>query len=107
MTQKLVNFEVKSRVSVSPGEVNDYYKAHSSDFAQGDRVNLQHILIRTSTRSEDEAKQLAESIEQVEHNVAPHRKAVLASKFGPALRRHVEELRKARMTYGPVRLGKV
>ena len=62
MTQKLVNFEVKSRVSVSPGEVNDYCKAHSSEFAQGDRVNLQHILIRTSTRSEDEARQLAESI---------------------------------------------
>ena len=52
-------------------------------------------------------KQLAETIEQVEHNIAPHRKAVLNSKFGPALRRHVEELRKARVTYGPVRLGKV
>jgi len=52
-------------------------------------------------------KQLAESIEQVEHNIAPHRKAVLASKFGPALRRHVKELQQARQTYGPVRLGKV
>lgn len=52
-------------------------------------------------------KQLAESIEQVEQNVAPHRKAVLASKFGPALRRHVKELQQARQTYGPVRLGKV
>ena len=52
-------------------------------------------------------KQLAEAIEQVEHNIAPHRKAVLASKFGPALQRHVKELRQARQTYGPVRLGKV
>jgi len=52
-------------------------------------------------------KQLAESIEQVEHNIAPHRKAILASKFGPALRRHVKELQQARLTYGPVRLGKV
>jgi hypothetical protein len=52
-------------------------------------------------------KQLAEAIEQVEHNIAPHRKAVLASKFGPALRRHVKELQQARQTYGPVRLGKV
>ena len=51
-------------------------------------------------------KQLAEAIEQVEHNVAPHRKAVLASKFGPALRRHVKELQQARQTYGPVRLSK-
>ncbi|TKS64060.1 MAG: HEXXH motif domain-containing protein [Nitrospira sp.] len=52
-------------------------------------------------------KQLAEAIEQVEHSIAPQRKAVLASKFGPALRRHVKELHQARMTYGPVRLGKV
>ncbi|HEV8329734.1 MAG TPA: HEXXH motif-containing putative peptide modification protein [Nitrospiraceae bacterium] len=52
-------------------------------------------------------KQLTEAIEQVEHNIAPHRRAVLASKFGPALRRHVKELQQARQTYGPVRLGKV
>lgn len=52
-------------------------------------------------------KQLAESIEQVEHNIAPHRKAVLASTFGPSLRRHIKELHQARQTYGPVRLGKV
>jgi hypothetical protein len=52
-------------------------------------------------------KQLAESIEQVEHNIAPHRKVVLASTFGPPLRRHIKELHQARMTYGPVRLGKV
>jgi HEXXH motif-containing protein len=52
-------------------------------------------------------KQLAETIEQVEHNIAPHRKAVLASKFGPALRKHVKELQQARETYGPVRLGEV
>ena len=49
-------------------------------------------------------KQLTEAIEQVEHNIEPHRKAVLASKFGPALRRHVKELQRARQTYGPVRL---
>ncbi len=51
-------------------------------------------------------KQLAETIEQVEQNIAPHRKAVLASKFGPSLRRHVKELHQARQTYGPVRLSK-
>jgi parvulin-like peptidyl-prolyl isomerase len=62
MTQKLVNFEVKSKVSVSPGEVNEYYKAHSQNFVQGDRVRLQHILIRVSTHSEEEAKLLAESL---------------------------------------------
>ena len=52
-------------------------------------------------------KQLAEAIEQIEHIIAPHRKAVLATTFGPALRRHVKELQQARQTYGPVRLGTV
>ncbi len=51
-------------------------------------------------------KQLEESIEQVEQSIAPHRKAVLASTFGPSLRRHVKELQQARQTYGPVRLSK-
>ena len=51
-------------------------------------------------------KQLAETIEQVEHNIAPHRKAVLASTFGQALRCHIKELQQARQTYGPVRLSK-
>lgn len=46
------------------------------------------------------------TIEQVEQNIEPHRKAVLASKFGPALRKHVKELQQARETYGPVQLKK-
>lgn len=62
MTQKLVSYEVKSKVSVSPGEVNEYYKNHSQEFVQGDRVHLQHILIRASSRSEEEAKTLAEDL---------------------------------------------
>jgi len=52
-------------------------------------------------------KQLADAIEQVEHNIAPHRKAVLASTFGPALRRHFKDLHQARQHYGPVKLEKV
>jgi peptidyl-prolyl cis-trans isomerase SurA len=62
MTQKLVAYEVKSKVSVSPGEVNEYYKSHTQQFVQNDRVHLQHILIRTSTRSEEEAKVLADTL---------------------------------------------
>jgi HEXXH motif-containing protein len=51
--------------------------------------------------------QLAEAIEQVERRIEPHRKAISLSKFGPALRQHVEELKEARMTYGPMRLSEV
>lgn len=62
MTQKLVTYEVKSKVSASPGEVSDYYKAHQSEFAQGDRIQLQHILIRVGSRTEEEAQNFAESL---------------------------------------------
>ncbi len=62
MTQKFVAYEVKSKVSVSPGEVAEYYKAHSQDFVRGDRVRLQHILVRAGTRSLDDAKAFAESL---------------------------------------------
>jgi hypothetical protein len=50
--------------------------------------------------------QLAKAVEQVEQSIAPRRNEVLRSTFGPSFRRHVEELRKARQTYGPVRLSK-
>lgn len=60
--QRLVAYEVKSKVSVSPGEVNEYYKNHPQDFAQGDRVRLEHILVRVGTRSEEEAAAFAQSL---------------------------------------------
>ena len=51
--------------------------------------------------------QLAQATTKVERKMAPYKKLVLQSKLGPALRRHSDELRKARMTYGPVRLSHV
>jgi len=51
--------------------------------------------------------QLAQATTKVERKMAPYKKLVLQSKLGPALRGHIDELRKARMTYGPVRLSHV
>ncbi len=62
LMQKLVNFEVRSRVAVSPGEVNEYYKANSKQFIQGDRVRLQQILVRAGARAEEDAASFAESL---------------------------------------------
>jgi parvulin-like peptidyl-prolyl isomerase len=62
MTQKLINFEVKSRILVSPGEVNAYYKAHPDLFEHGDQVKLQHILVRIGARSEEDALEFAQSL---------------------------------------------
>jgi len=51
-------------------------------------------------------RQLEEAIAKAEQRISRHRKVVLGSKFGPALRRHIKELHQARQTYGPVRLSK-
>lgn len=52
-------------------------------------------------------RQLEEEISKSEQRIAKHRKAVMASSFGSALRKHIKELQQARETYGPVRLGRV
>ena len=62
MTQKYVNYEVRSKVSVSPGEISDYYKANEPTFVQGERVKLQQILVREGSRSETEARNFADSL---------------------------------------------
>ncbi|MGE3152716.1 MAG: HEXXH motif-containing putative peptide modification protein [Nitrospiraceae bacterium] len=59
------------------------------------------------TRSGKElVEQLKNRIAKVERTIAPMRMTVLRSRFSPALRRHVEELRKARQTYGPMRVSR-
>ena len=50
-------------------------------------------------------RQLEEAINRADQNISRHRRAILASRWGPALRKHIRELRNARDTYGPVRLG--
>lgn len=62
MMQKLVGYEVKAKISVSPGEVNEYYRTHPEDFAQADQADLRHILIRTASRSQEEAMALADRL---------------------------------------------
>ncbi len=62
MTQRLVAYEVKSRVSVSPGEISQYYKNHSEEFSQGERIKLRQILVREGARSEEDAKAFADSL---------------------------------------------
>ncbi|MGC4095834.1 MAG: HEXXH motif-containing putative peptide modification protein [Nitrospira sp.] len=51
--------------------------------------------------------QLTEVIDQVVQGSEGFKHQVQRSSFGPALRKHVQELQAARQAYGPVRLGKV
>ena len=52
-------------------------------------------------------KQLERAIVSTEGRMSDHRKTVLASGFGPSLRRHVIALQRARRTYGPMHLDEM
>ncbi|HET9962499.1 MAG TPA: HEXXH motif-containing putative peptide modification protein [Nitrospiraceae bacterium] len=49
---------------------------------------------------------LETAIDEAERRIAPYRNAVLGSAFGPELRKHSQQLKQARRTYGPMRLSK-
>ncbi len=46
ITRKLVDAEIRSRVSVQPAEIAAYYQGHLSEFQKPARVHLSNILVR-------------------------------------------------------------
>ncbi|MBI2871525.1 MAG: peptidylprolyl isomerase [Candidatus Omnitrophica bacterium] len=54
LIQQLIGMEVRSRIIVSPKEIQDYYSAHADDFKTPEKVRARMILIRKA-RPEDEA----------------------------------------------------
>ena len=54
ITQQVVRDEVGRRISMSPGEVQQYFKQHESEFAQPESVTLNEILIPTPAKSATE-----------------------------------------------------
>ncbi len=46
MMKKLVDYEVKSRISVLPSEISSYYEKHRSQFREGDKYKVKNILIK-------------------------------------------------------------
>src|SRR5579859_3879028 len=51
ITQQVVRDEVGRKISMSPGEVQAYFKAHESEFAQPESVTLNEILVPTPAKS--------------------------------------------------------
>ncbi len=47
LLRKVMNIEVRSRVSVAPREIETYYKSHRSEFLPPERLRASHILILT------------------------------------------------------------
>jgi peptidyl-prolyl cis-trans isomerase SurA len=54
ITQQVVRDEVGRRISMSPAEAQQYFKAHESEFAQPESVTLNEILIPTPAKSATE-----------------------------------------------------
>jgi peptidyl-prolyl cis-trans isomerase SurA len=54
ITQQVVRDEVGRRISMSPNEVQQYFKDHESEFAQPESVTLNEILIPTPAKSATE-----------------------------------------------------
>ena len=60
ITQQVVRDEVGRRISMSPNEVQQYFKEHESEFAQPESVTLNEILIPTPAKSATEGADTAE-----------------------------------------------
>jgi peptidyl-prolyl cis-trans isomerase SurA len=60
ITQQVVRDEVGRKISMSPGEVEAYFKAHESEFAQPESVTLNEILIPTPAKSAAEGADTAD-----------------------------------------------
>jgi peptidyl-prolyl cis-trans isomerase SurA len=46
MMKKLVDYEVKSKISVLPSEISDYYEKHKDQFKERDKYRVKNILIK-------------------------------------------------------------
>lgn len=63
MKRKMVDFKVKSRVTLSPGEIKEFYDTHPGEFEGVPEVRARQILVRAgTTRSEELAKSTMQSI---------------------------------------------
>ncbi len=46
MMKKVLDFEVKSRITVLPSEISEYYEQHRKDFKLAEKYKVRHILIK-------------------------------------------------------------
>lgn len=68
--RKLHDMEIRSQVVVSPREVEEYYKNHSSEFSEEEKIKIRSITIRKTEEAagkgilDEAAKQKIDSIEK-------------------------------------------
>lgn len=63
LNRRMVDLKVRSQITISPGDVLDYYDEHQAEFKGPEKAKVQQILIRVGDqRSDEEAAELAWSI---------------------------------------------
>ena len=62
VTQEVVRNEVGRRITMSPGDVQRYFKEHESEFAQPESVNLNEILIPTPAKAASDGADAADVV---------------------------------------------
>ena len=63
LTQKVINSEVGSHISIGEDEVKKYYEAHKSDYVRPEQVALREIEVSTQGKSPDELPALKKKAE--------------------------------------------
>ncbi|MFZ0743921.1 MAG: peptidylprolyl isomerase [Terracidiphilus sp.] len=57
ITQEVMRQEVGSKISVTPGEVQQYFEAHKQEYAQPESVRLAEILVSTGSAAQQDDPQ--------------------------------------------------
>jgi peptidyl-prolyl cis-trans isomerase SurA len=82
ITQQVVRDEVGRRISMSPGEVQQYFKQHESEFAQPESITLNEILIPTPAKSATEGADDAQVAAAQAQADEIEKKLAAGAKFG-------------------------
>jgi parvulin-like peptidyl-prolyl isomerase len=63
LSRRLIDLKIRSQITISPGEIRDYYDLHHSEFKGPEKARVRQILIRVGDRrGEAEAEELGQSI---------------------------------------------
>ena len=81
ITQQVVRDEVGRKISMSPADVQQYFKAHESEFAQPESVTLNEILIPTPAKAAAEGADTAEVSAAQAQAEAIEKKLAAGAKF--------------------------
>lgn len=87
LIRKLQDMQVRSRIVVSPLEIEDYYKNHSSELAEEDQVKVQSITLRKG----EEAAEKGLTDELAKARIGAVEKRIRAGESFEALARELSE----------------